>query len=494
MFTNIVSKLTEAPLIKKITLRFNKKVAWAIAIFVVLLAAGGVAYYQLVYLPSQTASTATMQTATVRQGDLVIYASGTGTLTASDEVSLAFSSGGKITNIYFNVGDTVKAGDLLAQVDDTNSQIAYTIAKRTLLELTSAAAIATAQQDIATATTNLADAKELLEYYISPRVYYWESEIPKAEKALEEAQTRANNSPNDEQIKKELVQAKNYLEYSKASLLSANRYYTYVYLPKYFEAYDKDTKEKYIAAPTENDILGARAAVTEAEALLEEANNYYTALTGGEVPENATGSGISELEQAKLDLQSAQADLDGTRIYAPISGTVMSIDSSVGDTASSGTAVITIADLSQPFLEVFLDESDWTNIAVDYPVEVTFDILPDRTFNGKVTQVDPGLYTESNSSVVRALVQLTDINEDTFNLPLGTSAAVDVIGGRAEKAILVPIEALHKAGDQYAVLILENGKPTLHVVEVGIQDLLYAEIKSGLKAGDIVTTGISETK
>jgi hypothetical protein len=60
---------------------------------------------------------------------------------------------------------------------------------------------------------------------------------------------------------------------------------------------------------------------------------------------------------------------------------------------------------------------------------------------------------------------------------------------------LIPIEALHEAGDKYAVfVIVENGKPVLHVVEIGIQDLLYAEVISGVEAGDTVTTGIVETQ
>jgi multidrug efflux pump subunit AcrA (membrane-fusion protein) len=71
---------------------------------------------------------------------------------------------------------------------------------------------------------------------------------------------------------------------------------------------------------------------------------------------------------------------------------------------------------------------------------------------------------------------------------------VDVIGGKAENAVLVPIEALHKAGEQYTVFVVENGEPRLRVVEVGIQDTLYAEIKSGLNAGEVVTTGITETQ
>jgi hypothetical protein len=44
------------------------------------------------------------------------------------------------------------------------------------------------------------------------------------------------------------------------------------------------------------------------------------------------------------------------------------------------------------------------------------------------------------------------------------------------------------------VFVMQNGKPTLRVVEVGIQDQVSAEIISGLQAGDIVTTGITGTK
>src|SRR3972149_2076435 len=262
MFINMFSKLTETSFIKKITIRLNKKAAWIIAIPIVLVAVGGATYYQLAYLPSQIVGATTMQTATVRQGDLVIYASGTGTLIASEEVSLTFNTGGRITDVFINIGDTVKAGELLAQVDDTSAQISYTIARRNLLELTSTAAIAAAQQEITTATTDLEDAKNLLRYLISPTVYSWEIEILKAEYTLEEAQNKANISPNDEQIKKDLESAKKYLKLAKANLESAKGYYYYSYLSKYFEAFDKETGKKYIATPSENDILGARATVT----------------------------------------------------------------------------------------------------------------------------------------------------------------------------------------------------------------------------------------
>jgi multidrug efflux pump subunit AcrA (membrane-fusion protein) len=72
---------------------------------------------------------------------------------------------------------------------------------------------------------------------------------------------------------------------------------------------------------------------------------------------------------------------------------------------------------------------------------------------------------------------------------------VDVISGKAENAVLVPVEALHKIDDgRYTLFVMENGSPRLRVVDVGLQDITSAEIKSGLNPGDIVTTGIVETK
>jgi multidrug efflux pump subunit AcrA (membrane-fusion protein) len=105
------------------------------------------------------------------------------------------------------------------------------------------------------------------------------------------------------------------------------------------------------------------------------------------------------------------------------------------------------------------------------------------------------LFSEQNTSVVRGVVRLTDAAFGGNKLPVGSAAAVEVIGGRAENAILVPIEALREASPgQYTVFVMEDGEPKLRVVEVGLQDLFYAEILSGLKAGEIVSTGVVETE
>lgn len=491
------SAVKESPAIDKLKgfpLFRSKKALLAILLVLVLASGGAYAYYRLVYLPTQAAATPAMQTAVARQGDLVLYASGTGTLISADEANLAFKTGGQVTKIAVEVGQQVKAGDLLAQVDDTSAQIAYTQANRALMELTSPSAIAEAQTALATAEKDVASAQSQLEYELGPNILYWEAQVAKAQQDITTAQAAADKAPSDKDLQAALEKAKQLVSYDQDRLKGAWISYEKTYVPNHFTVVDRSTGKKYIAAPTDAEILAARAALATAQASVQESQYLYDALTGGTVPENATGSGLTALEQAKLDLQTAQDNLDGTKLVAPISGTVMSIDTSVGDTVSSGTTAITVADLTQPHLDVYLDASDWDNIKTGYEADVTFDILSGKTFTGKVTQVDPGLYTSNGSSVVHAVVQLSGIDPATFNLPLGTTASVDIVGGRANQAILVPVEALHQAGDQYTVFVLENGTPKLRVVQVGLQDSVNAQITSGLKAGDVVTTGITVTK
>ena len=479
---------------KKSTLfsKFSRRTLWIILAVVVLAGGGGYAYYKLEYLPNQTTDEPTVQTATARQGDLVIYASGTGTLIPAAEASFGFNTSGQVTKINVKVGDTVEAGQLLAELDNSTQEIQYTQAKRAMADLTSPYAIATAEQDVATTMQNVNSARSHLAYLISPSVLYWEEQVAKAEQDLADAQAAAQASSSAEADQK-VKGAQDVLSTHRDKLRGSQDYYENNYLPNNFTRIDRQTRTKYVAAPTDVDIAEARANYALAQASVTEAQNYLAALKGEPVPDDATGTNLTQLEDAQLSLKSAEESLTATQLIAPLSGTVMTLDLTLGDTVNSGT-VATIADLSTPYLETYLDATDWENVKVGYDTEVTFDALPDNKYTGKVTQVDPGLYTSGNTSVVRAMVEL-DPPSDRFNLPTGSTAAVDVIAGQARNAVLVPIEALHETSPgSYALFVLENGQPRLRVVEVGIQDTLYAEIKSGLQAGETVTTGITATR
>jgi multidrug efflux pump subunit AcrA (membrane-fusion protein) len=169
---------------------------------------------------------------------------------------------------------------------------------------------------------------------------------------------------------------------------------------------------------------------------------------------------------------------------------VTDLTANVGDNVSA-SAIVTVADITQPYtIDSYFDSEDWLNVQVGYEADVTFDVLPDQNFKGKVTVVYPALDTSSNSPLVHVTVILTEAISS--NLPVGATASVNVISGRANNAVLIPVDALHQTDPgKYGVFVRANGKLRLRLIDVGLQDATYAEVKSGLQVGDVVTTGIT---
>jgi RND family efflux transporter MFP subunit len=243
---------------------------------------------------------------------------------------------------------------------------------------------------------------------------------------------------------------------------------------------------KQVQVPTDAEIAAAQAALVVARSSVQEAQWYLDALNGKDVPATATGTNLAALETAKLNVQSAKAALDATQIYAPVDGTIMSVSAQLGDNVSS-SAIIVMGDLSKLYIKTYVDESDYQMFQVGNVAEVVFNALSDKTFSGKVVEVDPALDTSSGSAVVSGLVEL---DPSKANLLMGMSASVTVIAGQAQNAVLIPLTALHQATPgKYTVMVRKNGKFTSVDVEVGLKDLVNAQITSGLQPGDVVSTG-----
>ena len=459
-------------------------------VIVTLILTGGSFYFVQARQAAATSAEPAFQTATVRQGELVISASGTGTLVVSNERELAFSASGQVTAVFVKPGDYVEAGTFLAQIDSQKAQTDYSQAKHAYQELTSAAGIASAQEAVAQAQADLMSAKYELEYLISPDVMYWEAEIAKGEEALQQAKATANASPSDQDVQQALKKAKEYLNFAKGKLEEAWNLYYDEYVPETFQLAEYANGNDYYIVPTDLEIKLARTAIEEAQSALNDNQEYYAVLTGASMPEDASSDALVQLQQAKRDLQDAQAILEGTKIFSPISGTVMEVNATVGDTIDTSTIII-IADLTQLDVEIYLDESDWDKVAVGNVAEVTFNSLPDQIFTGRVTEVDNELYVSFNTSTVRGLVAF-DSGSTQIDLPVGASASVEVISARAENVVLIPLEALYETSPgEYTVYVLENNAPALRAVEIGLQDQIYAEVRSGLEPGEIVVTDLS---
>ena len=479
------------------------KTRWLLAALLILAIAGGGAFY---YTNSTKASTPTetpVQTATAFRGNIVLYASGTGTLAPAKEASFGFGTSGQITELNVKIGDQVKAGQVIGKMDDAEVKAAYEQAKRNLDDLTTPAAIAEAKQGVADAEVDIYNAKQDLEYLISSDVYYWENQVSAAEETLRAAQAVGGTNPTADQ-KKKIDDATTALNRAKTNLQAAQLRYVNEYVPATFaytitdtEDLDKDgnTEETYteVVAPSQAEIAAARATYELAIEKQKEAQAYLDMLNGKALPENVPGSSLTSVVEAQTALQTAEKNLNATQLISPIAGTVTDLAAQVGDQVGT-SSILTVADLNQPYtIDAYFDAEDWSKVQVGYEAEIVFDILPDNTYSGTVTLVYPELDTSSNSSLVHAIVRLKDTIET--NLPSGTSAAVDVIGGKAENAVLVPVEALHQIDEGgYTAFVMENGSPRLRVVEVGLQDITHAEIKSGIQAGEVVTTGIVETR
>lgn len=490
------------------------------------LAAGSFYFYRNQVTQAQEPEEPAVQTATVRRGELVVSATGAGTIIPAAEVGLGFASGGVLAEAPVQVGDSVQAGDVLARLDDSSARSQVVLAELNLaqaeLQLAKLLEGPTAAE-LAAAQANLASAQATLESRQSPAS---NPEIAAARQSLLSAQEKLADllaGPSQQ----EMTSAQADLELAEITVRQAQTDYDRVAwrpdvgqtqqaatLQQATLAYEKAKAayETQIQGSSESEISAARASVSQAQAQLD------TLLQGSTAQELAAAQASVDQAQAQLDallegtsaidlelaqisikqaensLATAQQALTDTVLTAPFAGTILALEANVGERVGT-TAIVTLADLRQPVLEVFLDESDLDKVGLNYEADVVFDALPDQTFTGHIIRIDPQLTSSNGVTAVRAIVQLdADSFAKPLALPISLNASVDVIGGRAQQALLVPVEALREiSSGQYAVFVMEGGEPTLRLVEVGLMDYTYAEITSGLEQGDVVTTGIVAT-
>jgi HlyD family secretion protein len=464
--------------IYKLTLK--KPIFWSL-IVILLIAAGGGAYYFIEENASSktTATTSTLQTAVANTGDLTVMASGTGSVIAASEIDMAFEYDGTVTELNVKVGDKVKKGDVLAKLSTQYSEeeIASGIASAEL-------AVTQAQNNLetlaTTAETNKTSAVNNISTYAE---------------AVRDAQYDVDNYLMPSVLKgMDSIEA---LDYTKEQLDKARA----AFEPYKYDEQQNSTRRNLLALYNQAQSnynsavsrLQYQYILDVAEANLEAARKEYDSYKDGPT-ETELAEANQKIASAEAALASAKETQSVVELVAPWDGTVMDITADVGEYLGT-TSFLTLADLENPVLKVSIDESDMELVSVGKTAQIVFDALPNTTYTGTVTTVDPSLTTNSNVNTVTLLVKLdkSQLSEGT-TLPIGLSAAVDIISGSAQNAVLVPVEALRDLGNgEYAVFVMNNGEPELRTVTVGLQDTTTAQITSGLEAGEIVTTGTMQT-
>jgi membrane fusion protein, macrolide-specific efflux system len=283
------------------------------------------------------------------------------------------------------------------------------------------------------------------------------------------------------------------------------------------QAGDKVTKGQLLA---ELDQTSAEENVQSAKANL----------TAADAADTSTASGYSSYVSAKNAYNQAERALEGTKLTAPFSGTVVSVNGTVGGSSSgtassgssstssgsqgssdsgssgsgssgssgsststssssgsSGTGFIELADPSKLKVTGEFTESDAIKLKIGQSAAVTFDALSGVTATGKVSEIDMSPTTTNNVVQYGAAITLSD---KPSAIRLGQTTTVQVTTSTAQNVLYVSTAAVRTAGGQSTVTVQQGGTQVVKRVQIGVQGDQGTEIKSGLNEGDqvVITT------
>jgi HlyD family secretion protein len=228
-----------------------------------------------------------------------------------------------------------------------------------------------------------------------------------------------------------------------------------------------------------------------AEAQLADAQAQWERVKDGPDPDEILLA-ETKLAQAQAELELIEASELILNLVSPIDATVLSIDAQIGDRINYET-ILTLADLSQPSMEVYLDEIDSANVQVGDRAEIIFDAIPENTFSGQVVDVGPQLINVGSNQGLRVQVLLDEPADSLVKLPLGINAGVDIITDEAADAVLLSLEAIEQDADGGDVVYVIDGETVeMRFIQVGLKDATTAEIITGLQPGERVALNFTQ--
>jgi len=202
----------------------------------------------------------------------------------------------------------------------------------------------------------------------------------------------------------------------------------------------------------------------------------------------------AEIARAQAALNDAEAALAAARhieaetaYYAPVTGTIYTMEAAPSEFAEAGKLLVEMADLRNERVRAYFDEPDLGRLAMGQAVSIRWDAKPSREWHGHIVRLPVTVVTYTTRNVGEVLVDL-DGSEDDL-LP-ETNVTVTVTISSDPNALSMPREALQPGpnGTYFVYKVVGNQLQRV-TVTIGPPNLTQVPILSGLNEGDIVATG-----
>lgn len=453
----------------------NKLKKW-LTIALIPLALIGVVVVSVGCSSKAATTTVSQVTATVEKGNLTVDITAVGNLSYSTSEDLSFDTGGYVSDILVSVGDTVKKGQVVAELNKSDwqqniSDLQSNVTAAQLGLTQDQQNLATAQRNVTTkeqAVTTAENALATAQYNLTVKqraVTQAQLDIEKAELTVEQDQYAFNTNTGGTWASDNLELAKKQLALTKASLDDAN-----------------------------HDVVVAQEAITDAQNAIESAKldvqDAKTAVTIAEGNVKQAQQNVANAQQALSDAKATSPELT-----APYDGLITAVDTTAGTQVYKGGAIVTIVDPTKFETVVPVDETDISKVSVNETATVTLDAISGLVLPATVTYISPTATT--SSGVVSYPVTITidsdkalsqgATKEQIGQLKEGLTTTVDIVYQQATDALLIPTRAISYGANGTTVNVISNGVTTTKTIKTGISDAKNTVVTEGLSEGDVVT-------
>jgi HlyD family secretion protein len=205
-------------------------------------------------------------------------------------------------------------------------------------------------------------------------------------------------------------------------------------------------------------------------------------------------------EVAKIQAQGAQAQaaydaaedaLNKSSVRAPFEGIVYTLPVKQGAYVQTGDLLLQVGDLSKMLVRTFVDEPEIGRLAIGQKIEVTWDAVPGRLWNGAVSTIPSTIKLRGSRNVGE--VTCTVDNQDSRLLP-NVNVGVTIITAEHSDVLTLAREAVRMDDTKPYVYQVADGELKRRNVEVSLQNLTQVEITSGIPEHAQVVLSTPDTK